>query len=109
MQSITADQLIEMRQRNSNLLLVNTLPPDSFESTKIDGAVNAPQDDPDFVETVERYAGGKSKPVVVYCASSDCASSEKGAEKLEKAGFAEVFDFTAGAKGWEEAHAGSAS
>lgn len=102
MKSLTAIELDEMQQRNEQFLLVNTLAQEHFDATKISGAVNIPQDDAQFVQRVEKQAGGKDKPVVVYCASKDCESSTKAAEKLEQAGFTRVYDFEAGAKGWKE-------
>ncbi|TWT92932.1 molybdopterin biosynthesis protein MoeB [Botrimarina colliarenosi] len=102
MRSITAVKLAEMRQNNQKFLLVNTLPSENFEATKIDGAVNIPQYHSDFAKQVEEKAGGKSQPVVVYCASASCDSSEKAAEKLDDAGFDHVLDFTDGAEGWKE-------
>ena len=56
----------------------------------------------DFASRVEQEAGGKNKPVVVYCASSHCNSSEKAAEKLEVAGFTAVSRYTGGAAAWQE-------
>ncbi|QDV72910.1 rhodanese-like domain-containing protein [Botrimarina mediterranea] len=102
MQSISALKLAEMKQTNQDFLLVNTLPSKHFDSTKIEGAVNIPQDQSDFAQRVEEEASGKSQQVVVYCASSSCDSSEKAAKKLEDAGFTQVIDFTDGAKGWQE-------
>ena len=53
-------------------------------------------------QRVEEQAGGKDKPVVVYCASQQCNSSEKAAENLENAGFTAVTDFAGGFKAWQE-------
>src|SRR4029078_7462681 len=87
---------------NEDVLLVNTLKAESFEKTRIPSAVNIPLDDEDFVTRVEETAGGKDKSVVVYCASQECNSSEKAAEKLENAGFTAVTDFAGGFKAWQE-------
>ena len=56
----------------------------------------------DFVARVEKEAGGKDKPVIVYCASRQCNSSEKAAEKLENAGFTQILDYAGGFKAWQE-------
>ncbi|MEQ8849956.1 rhodanese-like domain-containing protein [Botrimarina sp.] len=101
MKTIDANELKKLKAQD-DVLIVNTLPEDKFESTEIPDAVNVPQEDPDFVEKVEKIAGGKSKPVVVYCASESCHSSDKAASKLEKAGYQEVYDFAAGAEGWRQ-------
>lgn len=101
MNKITAPQLDQVKQQGRKFLLVNTLDESAFEHTKIEDAVNIPQQDDDFVDRVEKQAGGKDQPVVVYCASADCSSSTKAAEKLEKAGFKSVYDFEDGAEGWK--------
>lgn len=102
MTPITAEQLRSMQDRNEDLVLINTLSPGSFEQMKIAGAINVPQDHDDFVDRVESLAGGRDKTVVVYCASAECQSSAKAAEKLEKAGFEKVFDFEGGYEAWEQ-------
>lgn len=102
MNKLTAMDLDRVKQQGKKFLLVNTLSESDFERTKIEDAVNIPQQSDDFVERVENEAGGKDQPVVVYCASTECSSSTKAAEKLEKAGFTNVYDFEAGAEGWKE-------
>jgi rhodanese-related sulfurtransferase len=84
------------------LQLVNTLSAKSFETTRIPGAVNIPLDLVEFLSRVEDQAGGKDKAIVVYCASQQCNSSEKAAEKLENVGFTAVADFAGGFRAWQE-------
>ena len=103
MQPLSADQLKEMMEQNQDFLLINTLDEDHFAETRIPDSTNIPQSQDDFVERVEQQAGSKDKKVVVYCASEQCDSSTKAAKKLEAAGFANVYDFEAGSKGWQEA------
>jgi len=109
MKTITTDGLKTLKEQNGNLTLVNTLSAGAFEGTKIPGAVNIPLESNDFVARVEQEAGGKAEPVVVYCASRECNSSEKAANKLEAAGFTNVSRYTDGAAAWQKkegAHAG---
>ena len=65
MKTITTDQLKGLREKNGGLTLVNTLEADSFEKTRIPGAVNVPLNSSDFMTRVEQEAGGKHKPIVV--------------------------------------------
>jgi rhodanese-related sulfurtransferase len=102
MKTIEANELKALLDGNEDVLLINTLNAESFEKTRIPGAVNIPVEDEDFVARVEEQAGGKDKPIVVYCASQQCNSSEKAAEKLENAGFTAVTDFAGGFKAWQE-------
>ena len=102
MKTITTEDLKALKDRNGDLTLVNTLAFDAFQKTKIPGAINVPLESNDFTARVEKAAGGKNKPVVVYCASSQCNSSEKAARKLESAGFTDVSRYTGGAAAWHE-------
>lgn len=83
--------------------VINVLDSDTFEDKHIPGSVNIPMESEDFVERVEQRLGGKSQPVVVYCASTQCDASEKAARQLEEAGFTNVQDFESGVEGWEQA------
>src|ERR1043165_4490332 len=83
MKTITTDGLKALKGQNGDLTLINTLAADQFEKTKIPGATNIPLASSDFAARVEQEGGGKDKPIVVYCASQQCNSSEKAAEKLE--------------------------
>lgn len=102
MTPITVDQLRSMQDRNTDLILINTLPAESFEETKIAGAVNIPQDQEDFIDRVEQTVGGRGKTLVVYCADAECQSSTHAAHKLEHAGFDKVFDFEGGYQAWRQ-------
>ena len=102
MKTVTTDELKALRDKDEDLALVNTLGADSFEKTRIPGAVSIPLDSSDFVARVEQQAGAKDKPVVVYCASEQCNSSEKAAKKLEEAGFTAVSRYTGGAAAWKK-------
>jgi rhodanese-related sulfurtransferase len=103
MKSITTEDLKTLKGQKGDLTLVNTLGAEAFQKTKIPGAINVPLESNDFASRVEQKAGGKDKPVVVYCASQQCDSSEKAARKLESAGFTSVSRYTGGAAAWQEA------
>jgi rhodanese-related sulfurtransferase len=102
MKTITTDELKALKGQNGDVTLVNTLGAEAFEKTKIPGAINVPLESGDFAAHVEQEAGGKDKPVVVYCASQQCDSSEKAARKLEAAGFTAVSRYTGGAAAWQK-------
>jgi rhodanese-related sulfurtransferase len=102
MKTITTDGLKALQSQNGDLTLVNTLSAEAFKKTKIPGSINVPLNDRDFAAHVERIAGGKDKPVVVYCASQECDSSETAAQRLEAAGFSAVSRYTGGAAAWQK-------
>ena len=100
MKPLTTEQLEKMIESGEQFELINVLPPDQFEEQHIAGSVNIPVADDNFVERVQQQAGGKDKPIVVYCASEACDASPKAAKKLEDAGFTNVYDYEGGTKAW---------
>jgi rhodanese-related sulfurtransferase len=101
MRTITTAELEELHERNPGLPIINTLPREAFEQTRIPGAINIPQNEPDFVDRVKQEAGKQNEMMVVYCASSQCDSSEKATKKLEEAGFTSVLTYKGGAQAWK--------
>ena len=85
--------------------LVNVLPREEFEREHIPRSMNVPVG---HLEQLEKRFE-KSKPIIVYCASSECEASPKAAKELARMGFERVFDFEQGLKGWKEAGHGVAS
>lgn len=102
MKTITTEDLKALKDQNKNVTLVNTLAAESFQKTMIPGAINVPLDSNDFAARMEHEAGGKNKPIVVYCASQQRDSSEKAARKLESVGFTAVSRYTGGAAAWQQ-------
>jgi rhodanese-related sulfurtransferase len=102
MKTISTGELKAQCGKPGGPTLVNTLAAEAFEKTKIPGAINVPLEGGDFAARVAQAAGGKDRPVVVYCASRQCDSSEKAARKLEAAGFTAVSRYTDGAAGWQK-------
>ena len=105
MERINTQQLESMMESKSDLAVINTLPEESAREANIKGTPNIPLGRDDFVEQVEKAAGAKDQPVVVYCANTECDVSEKAAKKLEENGFQRVYDYEGGSKAWNEAHA----
>ncbi len=103
MKTINRSQLQKKRGGIDELTLINTLPADKFDETRIEGSINIPQEKPDFVERVKATVNDNfDSEIVVYCASADCNSSTQAAEKLDEAGFTQVFDYEGGAKDWKQ-------
>lgn len=101
MQAISRDQLKQMNeQEHEDFVLINVLPRDTFNEDHIRTSVNVPVADDDFIETVDKIAGGKDRKIVVYCANFDCNASPKAAKKLEEAGFTRVYDYEGGTEDW---------
>lgn len=101
MQSLTRNELKTMNEeRHEDFVLINVLPPEKFKQRHIRTSINVPVDSSEFTQMVETVAGDKQRKVVVYCASFDCDASEQAAEKLEEAGFEQIYDYQGGTKDW---------
>lgn len=105
MNTISTDELKRMQARGDDLTIINVLPAEKFNSTRIPDAVNIPVALDDFEKEVHAAVGRKGRPVVVYCANEQCTASTKAAERLEAAGFSNVFDYSGGAEAWQNAEA----
>jgi len=102
MQTIDTDRLRETIKQDNDLVVVNVLPRESFEEQHIPGSLNVPIESNDFLERIEKPAGGKDGKIVVYCANKDCTASSTAAKKLSAAGFSNVSDYAGGMKAWRE-------
>lgn len=104
MTRLTARELQRMRENQEDFELINVLSQDDFNAAHIPGSDNIPHNEQEFVRQVERAAGSKDRKIVVYCGSRECDASPRAANKLEAAGFTNVYDFEGGVKEWKEAN-----
>jgi rhodanese-related sulfurtransferase len=105
MNLISTADLQELKRKQPDLVIINTLPREHFEKTSIPGAISIPVDEPEFADRVALAAGAKTNRLVVYCANEHCDSSERATKKLEAAGFTNVLTYKGGAEAWKhEAH-----
>lgn len=103
-QEVTTEQLKMKLDNNEDFYLVDVLGEDSYEAKHIPEAVSVPVGDENFLEEFQqKVTDDKSAEIVVYCGSSTCSASPQAAEKLEDAGYENVFDYEEGLAGWEEA------
>ena len=102
MQTISAQELKQKLDRNEDFVLLNVLDEDSFQKEHIPQSGNIPLDEENFVEKVEQNAGSKDAEIILYCASVECPASEKAYEKLEEAGFSNLYEYEGGMKTWKE-------
>ena len=108
MQTLDTSQLkMLLGGSGGELALINTLPEAEFPATQIPHSDNVPLEASDFEQRVEEIAGGKFRPVVVYCGSKESDLSRRAAEKLTAAGFTDVWDYEGGAQAWKEANEGA--
>ena len=101
---LTVDRttLRQKLERNDNFLLIDVLPKDEFKKDHIEGSINIPVEDKDFVKRVERKARSKNHEIVVYCGGLDCSASHNAAQKLKDADFTNVKTYEGGMAEWKE-------
>ena len=105
---ISADELKKSIDDKEDMILINTIPSDRFEKTKIKGAVNAglpkemkdlkPEEKEAFLKTL-----GTDKKIVIYCGFVACERSHVGAVLAKEAGYKNVYRFPGGIAAWLDA------
>jgi len=100
---IDTSEFKRMWDETDGLAVINALPESAAQEAHIPGTTNIAHERGDFAERVAEQAGGKDRPVVVYCGSEACDVSVKAAKTLEEHGFQEVYDYEGGVKAWRGA------
>jgi rhodanese-related sulfurtransferase len=77
--------------------LVEVLPAAEYDDEHLPGAISLPL--PELDEARERGLD-PSRPTIVYCYDYQCDLSPRAACGLERLGFEEVYDYTAGKAAW---------
>lgn len=103
MQSIDRRQVAELLSARGDTVLIETLPEESFREFHLPGAVNIPVNDQRFDRMAREAAPDKDAPVIVYCQDEACDASTRAAEHLERLGYAEVYEYSAGKNDWKSA------
>ena len=95
---IDAEQLIELYDKYSNLVIIDSRKTVGYEKGFIEGAINLP-DTKTSPSTLSSLAKDKSTPIVFYCNGVKCGRSETAAKIAQKAGYKNIYWFRGG---WEE-------
>ena len=93
--------LAERAAGTRDFVLANALPERSFAKRRIPGSVSLPAA-AITADLAERAIGGRTRPVVVYCAGYRCGAGARAAARLEEIGFTQVFEYTPGLAEWEQ-------
>ena len=94
--AITLDQALELYQKGT--VFVDAREPEYYQEGHIKGAWNIPF----FLELVFKLDSlqGKDAPMVIYCSSDECGSSEDLAYELQAEGFSNLLVFKGGWTAW---------
>lgn len=99
--SIDAHAVRQMLE-DGDVVLLDLLPPESYESRHIPKAVNIPVYDPDFDRLVRHKVPEKDTRVIVYCDDDQCEETMKAASRLELLGYVDVYEYSGGLEDWHE-------
>ena len=102
---VSGDQLLQMKEAKSDLLIVDVREPGEFIHGHIEHAMLVPRGiieaaaDVDYPKSNETLREARNRPVVVYCATS--GRSAMAAKTLQEMGFTEVYSLAGGFATWE--------
>ncbi len=95
---VSAEQLIDLVQKHSDLIMVDARKPSDRAKGFIEGSV-ALVDTDTTPETLAKVAPNKAAPVVFYCNGVKCGRSVNSAKVAAGAGYSKIYWFRGG---WEE-------
>lgn len=101
MQIIQKEQLEQWISQKTDMLIIDLLPKQDFDKRNIPGSINIPfKNNDNFITELEKGLSSKDGKIVVYCANKKCDLSKQAAQKIDNAGFANVYDFEDGIEDW---------
>jgi rhodanese-related sulfurtransferase len=102
-QSITREDVQQMIQADSNIILLDVLPGEFFAEQHLPGAGNACVYEVTFLDQVRAITPDLDRPIIVYGSSCRSRASATAATKLSAAGYHAVYDYAGGLEAWEAA------
>jgi rhodanese-related sulfurtransferase len=98
---ITADELIQMKKDNKELVIIDSRSGDWFDGVMIEGATQLGAADTN-AETLAKLAPKKDQAIVFYCQNLDCPASAKAAHKAAELGYTNLFKYPEGIEAWKK-------
>lgn len=101
MQTINAKQVKQKLDNGEDVVVINALPPESFQAKHIPGSVNIPASK--IKNLAEQILPDPNQTIIVHCSNTSCSASSKAAYALDEMEYVKVYDFEAGLTGWLKA------
>ncbi len=98
---ITRDQINDHLNSGDAITLVEALPERYYNDAHLPRAIQM-----DYTEVGEKARSllpDKNAKIVIYCASTECRNSTKGAHALDALGYTNVHEYVDGKQDWIEA------
>lgn len=103
MDAITGRELKEMMD-NKQVMTIDVDPKGKYKKAHIKGAVNIPYSEKGFVDKVKKKVTSADKNVALCGQKQYSEKIKQVAEKLEKAGYKNVFSYEAGISDWKSSN-----
>lgn len=103
---LSISDLVDLQGRTPGLVLLDVRLPDDFAAERIPGSINQCVFEVIFLKELEAKGLSKDQAICVLGAAEDSHEARLAAEKLERAGWSQVFEFRGGIEAWR--HAGHA-
>lgn len=107
---VNTETMKEWVDKGEDMIVIDTMPAESFAAKRIPGAVNAvlpltkdELTDEERAAFVEKLGTDKDKKIVVYCGFVKCGRSNVGALIAKEEGFTNVVRYPGGIVAWEDA------
>ncbi len=109
---VSTEELKTWIDQKKDMIIIDTMPADSFAKGRIPGAVNAElpktvmkdATDEQKAAFIKLLGTDKSRTIVVYCGFVGCARSDLGAVIALEQGFTNVYRVPGGIVAWQEAN-----
>jgi rhodanese-related sulfurtransferase len=95
---LSREELKKKMESGKDFLLVDVRPKERYEDGHLPKAFHLPLDE--IEERAERELK-KDQEIVLYCSSSRCRKSRKGAETLSRMGFRRIGVYLGGIRDWK--------
>lgn len=108
---VSTEDLNKWVSEKKDMIIIDTMPADSFVKGHIPGAVNAELPKTTIADATDAQKAAfikllgvdKNKTIVVYCGFVGCARSDVGAVIAKQQGFTNVYRQPGGITSWQEA------
>lgn len=100
---LSVSDLVDLQSRTPGLVLLDVRLPDDFAAERIPGSINQCVFEVVFLQELEAKGVTREQAVCVVGAAEDSHESRLAAEKLERGGWSQVFEFRGGLDSWRVA------
>lgn len=101
---MSRDEVMEMLDGDRGAMLIDVRPREGFNGGHIPGAHGVPLEDDGFEAGIDGLSNGDhSLPIVVFASGPASSEAREAAERLVRAGFADVRTYPGGMEDWQSA------